>query len=195
MKITVKGVKKTTFDREVTFKESLRSSETEFTDVGVRVIRIVKHLAGKHVMMGFVGDYVSVSGGDQKHFESVSTLQKQMDRYANTKIGVRFNDPVVRPLRSTRTIRNMEEVTRYYEEERLHDGILVVTQDATLSMPATVRDITLIRAFVPGGDVWRPDDTTNVVRIKIRLIDEELRKADPWKLVQGLHPQIRGAIY
>jgi hypothetical protein len=83
----------------------------------------------------------------------------------------------------------MEEVTRYYEEERLHDGILVVTQDATLSMPATVRDITLIRAFVPGGDVWRPDDTTNVVRIKIRLIDEELRKADPWKLVQGLHPR------
>ncbi|HJP81066.1 MAG TPA: hypothetical protein VJ841_01560, partial [Candidatus Saccharimonadales bacterium] len=103
--------------------------------------------------------------------------------------------PTVSPLRSKRTLSTMEEVTRYYDKERLRDGILVVTQDVTLSMPATARDVNLIKAFVPGGDVWMPHGTTDVIRVKIRLIGEELRQADPWELIRGLHDKIRSAIY
>ena len=168
----------------------------ELTDVGSRVLRILRHLAPNFANIGFNDPYnknvIQVDFHPSRVIPELSDqveVQKLMDKWANKQVTIKFGQPDVEAYRGGYRLRTMADV----EECRAGNELVKVSMDFTLSMPATYADFQAVKTLQPKLDYVCQRQTPSKVTVSL-LLDGKYESADPWKIMEDLQPRIKAVI-
>lgn len=202
MKIRVVKVSIRTFSKLIVTLDDPIFQGSKLTDKGNRLVRILTMYTKQFELLPHaekLDNYTAefMVGENVTKFYTQTTLQDELDKYANTPVKLQF---AVEVWDKYGVLKMPAQVVKSQE-----DGVDVsVAIGIKSNLPLIEKDVFLLKKFVPGGDVWlcrspgclSPNISlvTADMGCVIPMSHKQVTEKNPWVLAKKLQSQIQKAI-